>query len=286
MVGIEEDRLISTLGGSISEVSGILEISDAGLRLCRFGQEVFQALEKEGPYLVIADPGVARNHRLRRLPEKPPDLTIEPLLLPPPMPLPETRVRSIEIELARRLDIDQKLVKPRAPFTVLPTTPPMTPGKPGSNVSPEDEGLLLALETTENTRYIRALVLNVGWIDAGRFSFDAANAAFLLVQHSGDIPLMLGALPWIEADAEHGRTDWEPYALLFDRLQLTLGKRQRYGTQLRRDESGRFEVLPVEDERRLDEIRSKAGLMPLAQYIKIFGALEVRLSSACALTSE
>lgn len=281
MFGIEEDRFTSAVGGRIREVSGILELSEDGVRLCQFGHEVFRPIEKSGSSLILHDPAGAESHRLRRLREKPSDLLLKSIAFVPPLPLPEARVRGIERELARRLEIDQEFrrPKPKSPIPRSASLPWML--EPVSGTPAEDQDLLIAVKTAQNTEYLRALVLEVGWIDAGRFSFDASNAAFLLVQHSGDISLMLAALPWIKVDAEHDRMDWEPYALLFDRLRLSLGKRQRYGTQLWRDGTGDFVVLPVEDEGRLNEFRSEAGLIPLTQYVKIFGAPEVRLSAAC-----
>ncbi len=41
-------------------------------------------------------------------------------------------------------------------------------------------------------------------------------------------------------------------------------------------------VLPVEDSARIEERRRKLGLVRLADYVKAFGASEVRFSSACS----
>lgn len=274
LISIEEDRLVEAFGGRIRDVAAVLEFVDHGIQLCRFGREELLSFETGGSSLILHERGRAEAIRLRRLEEKPVGIAVEPLHLSPPVPIPEARVRQIERELARRLEVDQDLRRRKPPISPFPWME--------SDGLASNEAMLGVMQTAENTGYLRALVLEVGWIDAGRFSFDAANAAFLLVQHSGDLPLMLAALPGIKADAEQGRLDWEPYALLFDRVQLSLGKRQRYGTQLGRGEGGEFEVLPVVDERGLAELRRKAGLLPLAEYVKLFGATEVRLSSACA----
>ena len=45
--------------------------------------------------------------------------------------------------------------------------------------------------------------------------------------------------------------------------------RQRYGTQFRPGESG-VEPAPLEDPDHVDELRSRAGLIPLAEYSKLF----------------
>lgn len=110
----------------------------------------------------------------------------------------------------------------------------------------------------------------VGWIDVGRFGADAANAAFLLVQHSANTPLMMAALPIIEKDVKAKRLDGEPFALLYDRLQLMLGGKQRYGTQLSANDKEDLVVPALEDRKKVDEYRKELGLPPLAEYLKLF----------------
>ncbi len=96
---------------------------------------------------------------------------------------------------------------------------------------------LLALDTIrvtgENAAYLRALVLEVGWIDVQRFGYPTAVAAFLLVQHSLDLPLMLAAIPEVEKSTGSQGLGGDAYPLLVDRARLLQGERQLYGTQLR-----------------------------------------------------
>lgn len=134
----------------------------------------------------------------------------------------------------------------------------------------------------KNTEFIRELISEVGWIDVERFGRDASDAAFLLVQHSWDVPLMLAVLPQLKRDVDAGRMGTDVYALLYDRLQLALGLRQLYGTQIARDDRGNAVVLPVEDAAGVEERRRRFGLIPLADYVKVFGASEVRFSPACS----
>lgn len=277
-VAIERERLVIAFRGKIQEAAKLLRASKESLSLCQFGRDIVWPLELDGSHLILHARERNETFRLQRLQEKPAYLAVKPFALAEPMALPEEKVREIERELARRLEIDQELRRPKDSGK-LPL--PWRQEQQASSDVAADSSLLLAMKTAENTAYIRELISEVGWIDGDRFSFAAANAAFLLVQHSEDIQLMLVALPWIKEDAKLGRTDWEPYTLLYDRLQLRLGEKQRYGTQIRRDESGQLIVLPVEDESRVDERREEVGLLPLAQYVKIFGASEVSFSSAC-----
>lgn len=116
----------------------------------------------------------------------------------------------------------------------------------------------------ENTTYLRETVKKFGWIDVKRFGIPAANAAWTLVVHSGDLPLMRGALPYLERDRKKNReAGAQNYASLFDRVQIQLGEKQRYGTQIVQDENGSFVVFPLEKPKLVDRLRKKIGLTEL-----------------------
>jgi len=121
----------------------------------------------------------------------------------------------------------------------------------------------------DNTAWLVKEVRELGWIDAQRFGRSASNTAFLIVQHSGDLPLMLAALPEIEKDLKSGVGDPQDFALLYDRLQLRLGNKQRYGTQIGMNEKGEPIVLPLEDHAHVEKLRKDLGLFPLTQYLAI-----------------
>jgi len=127
----------------------------------------------------------------------------------------------------------------------------------------------------QNTAYIKDLVGKLGWIDAGRFGAEASHAAFLIVQHSGDLPLMLAALPKIERDVKAKKLDADAFALLYDRTQLMLGKKQRYGSQIEGKSAtpnkmpDTLVVSPLENRGKVDEYRAEIGLPPLVNYLDV-----------------
>ena len=122
----------------------------------------------------------------------------------------------------------------------------------------------------DNTAWLRTRVGEFGWIDVPRFGKEAALAAFLIVQHSGDLPLMLAALPAIECDVREHGLDGQNFALLWDRTQVDLGRRQRYGSQLGQDGQGRLVVVALEDRARVEELRRSLRMQPLRQYLDYF----------------
>ncbi len=60
------------------------------------------------------------------------------------------------------------------------------------------------------------------------------------------------------------------HALLHDRLQVNLGRRQRYGSQLGQDEKERLVVISLESRERVDELRKALRMQPLKQYVDFF----------------
>jgi hypothetical protein len=121
-----------------------------------------------------------------------------------------------------------------------------------------------------NEAYLIAITAECGWPDAQRFGARAAQAAFLIVQHSGNVELMSDALPCIEADARAKRIHGDQYALLYDRLNLRLHGKQRYGSQLTTAPDGSFSLDPLEDPDKVEELRKELGMEPLAQYLERF----------------
>lgn len=175
---------------------------------------------------------------------------------PPPPPetfvpgtrrdLEEAEVAAIREELARRHEQDQTVRKNHLRRREMPSV------------------------DADDTAYLRKLVADVGWIDAERFGRQAADTAFLIAQHSGDLPLMRAALPELEKDVRAGRLAAEDFALLYDRIQILGGGKQRYGTQIAENEAGESVVWRLEDPDRVDERRAAIGLGPLADYLRRF----------------
>jgi hypothetical protein len=210
------------------------------------GRSMVWKVRFETAMLTLASADGQMQLRFRKLAQMPAELEPRPLALGKPMALPEEKVRRIQEELAKRLVEDQAVRKEAPRFKDMPRV------------------------DADNTAYLTRLTQELGWIDAARFGPEAANAAFLIAQHSGDLPLMLAALPGIETDMKARRVDAQYYALLYDRLQLLLGEKQKYGTQLGQNDRGEMVILPIANRERLEELRRELGLMPFAQYLSLY----------------
>lgn len=119
----------------------------------------------------------------------------------------------------------------------------------------------------ENIAWIKADLRANGWFTIDKFGKDAEQAAFLLVQHADkDREFQREVLAILEPLAATGQTRPASYAYLFDRVALASQKSQRYGTQGRCVETGRWEPFDVETPDELDRRRATVGLPAEAEY--------------------
>jgi hypothetical protein len=280
LVAIENERVVVSFHGQVRKVAAILDSVGSRLRLCEDGQESMREISWDHNDLTIRDPQTDDIHHLRRLPSSPGELRVAALQMPAPLPVTAEAAQQVEGELGKRVRADQEAQKLHfVQLWGIGAAPSSTVAGPAL---PDDlDTLNMVAIKAENTKFLKKLVTEMGWIDSRRFGSVAADYAFLLTQHSQDLPLMLAALPRIKEEVESRRLEGDTYALLYDRVQLLLGKRQLYGTRMGKDPAGQPIVLPTEFPETVDERRKSLGMNPLSEYVKIFGASAVRISSAC-----
>lgn len=243
-----ERRYALVLDGRLDLVAPVVACRPGRVETCSFGRRHVLEVVVEGDRLELRDHSTGEARAYRRVDGGPEVFDPRPLELPDPVPLPVERVAEIQAELARRLELDQEV-----------------------RVPPYDGPTMMRVDA-DNTAYLKDLVGQLGWIDPGRFGDEAADAAFLIVQHSGDLPLMLAALPQLEAQER-----LQEYALLFDRLQIRQGLPQRFGTQIGWAEDDSKGLLPIETLEEIDATRADVGLEPLDDYLARFELDERRV---------
>jgi hypothetical protein len=117
-----------------------------------------------------------------------------------------------------------------------------------------------------NTKRLVEIIDQFGWPGL-RFAGAASQTSFLVLQHA-DNDVQIKYLPLLRDAVQRGDARGDDLALLEDRVRTFVGKPQLYGSQL----SGQpLKFLPIEDEAHVDERRRSLGLMPLADYAKLFG---------------
>ncbi|UCC72797.1 MAG: hypothetical protein JSV86_20985 [Gemmatimonadota bacterium] len=107
-----------------------------------------------------------------------------------------------------------------------------------------------------------------GWPGLSLVGEAGADAAFLVVQHSPSTEFQKQVLPLLTEAAESGEASKEQMALLTDRVLVSEGQPQRYGTQAKIVD-GRVVLDPIQDEPNVDARRAEIGLMPLAEYVAL-----------------
>jgi hypothetical protein len=181
----------------------------------------------------------------RRIATPPPAMSLTPLPLPPPMQMTAEAAEGIRAEIEKRNAEDQRVLKAHAPHDQLQ-----------------------AVEAA-NDAWLRETTMRYGWIDAARFGGKAAGAASVMAKHSADTRLLLAAMPFMERDLAADKQFAQTFAIAYDQLLLSLGQRQRYGSQICA-ESGQHPFLcSVETPSRLDERRAAVGLQPLREYLDL-----------------
>jgi hypothetical protein len=181
----------------------------------------------------------------RRIDSLPPAMSLTPLPLPPPMPIAAETVKVIAAEIEKRSAADQQLLKAKAPLDQI-----------------------RAAESA-NDAWLRETAMRYGWIDAARFGGKAAGAAIVMAKHSADTRLLMAALPLIELDLANDQQFAQTFAIAFDQLLLSLGQRQRFGSQVCAESGHRPFLCSVETPSRLDDRRTAIGLQPLREYLDL-----------------
>src|SRR3954452_6197193 len=222
-VNFTDHRMIMREGGHLA-VRGIVRYEDPVLVVRHQGKvEDWRAHVQDGKLLLGHGTESGSYVRLEHVPD---DLDLRPLKLPAPKALTAERVALIQREVAERLQKDQTAIK-------------------------NGQKDLAATVIAENTQFLTALVKEIGWLDEDRFGEKTAVQAVILAKHSGDLGLMMAALPRAEKDLKHSG-DGQTFAVLYDGLQIDLGEKQKYGTQISEDNKGQPYVLPLENPGKVD----------------------------------
>jgi hypothetical protein len=128
----------------------------------------------------------------------------------------------------------------------------------------EYEERLTEKDAARTTR-LKAIVGDHGWPTPALVGHDGVEAAWLMLQHSGDLAWQKAMLPVLERAASAGEIHRNDVALLTDRVLVRSGQPQRYGSSFSMVD-GRLVADPIEDEQNVDARRAEIGLPPMADY--------------------
>jgi tetratricopeptide (TPR) repeat protein len=119
-----------------------------------------------------------------------------------------------------------------------------------------------------NQEELDELMSKKGWPRIDEVGKEAAGTAFFVIMHSNST-LIRKYLPEIQAMYKAKELIGMQYASLYDRALWYDKKPQRYGTHTQFNETtGKEELYPLEDEKKVDAYRKELGLEPLQDYLK------------------
>lgn len=120
----------------------------------------------------------------------------------------------------------------------------------------------------QNTVWLELVIQQHGWPGKSLVGDDGSNAVFLIVQHSPNHVFQKQCLAWLEQAVNQGEAEAKSLAYLTDRVRMTEGKKQIYGTQGQYQPDGKIVPAPIEDEEHVDERRQAIGLESMAAYFR------------------
>lgn len=112
------------------------------------------------------------------------------------------------------------------------------------------------------------LIKEHGWPTKKLVGDDGAEAVFFLLRNTGTAKLQSALLPVIVAATSQGEIPMGDFAAYIDRLRVSAGLKQLFGTQATIRE-GFLVLFPIENEAVVDARRKQYGLGPLADYERI-----------------
>ncbi|MEH6306934.1 DUF6624 domain-containing protein [Olivibacter sp. CPCC 100613] len=127
-------------------------------------------------------------------------------------------------------------------------------------------GQKIAKTDSVNILRVKEIIKQYGWLGQNTVGEKASDALFLVIQHS-DVKTRTKFLPELRKAVKEKNANPMNLAKLEDRVALEGGGKQKYGTQLGRNDDNGYYLLPLEDPDSVDIYRSEIGLEPISQYL-------------------
>jgi hypothetical protein len=119
-----------------------------------------------------------------------------------------------------------------------------------------------------NLLKIDRIVSEYGWLGPDIIGYQGNTTIFLVIQHS-DHSAQVRYLPILRNAVSEGNASASDLAYLEDRVLVAQGKKQIYGTQVKRDTiSGSYIVPPIENPEKINLRRKQVGLGSIENYLK------------------
>jgi len=230
-VRIQAERILVKGKETNTQVLRIVEFSNETLKLIHSERDIVWHPQIKDGQLILGEKDLdwilskrpPASGVFRKLSSIPEGLELKPIDLGKPVELSAERIEKIRLELTKRFEAEQK---PRSEldgeFEKLDAA-----GKSADDeerINKRIREILKEMDAVDadNIGFLKPLIREIGWIDVARFGEDASHNACFLVQHSGDLPLMMAVLPEIKKDRGNAKIKGI-YSLMYYRFQLFLG---------------------------------------------------------------
>lgn len=128
-------------------------------------------------------------------------------------------------------------------------------------------GLEMDQMDSVNQKTVKAIIDQYGWLGSDIVGTKGNSALFLVIQHSDD-ETREAVLPILREALRNGSASAQDLSKLEDRVAISKGDKQVYGTQIGFDEkTNKYYLLPLTDPDNVDERREKMGLIPISLYL-------------------
>ena len=139
----------------------------------------------------------------------------------------------------------------------------------GNNKIPQELLNKASLIDNRNTKELKNIVSMHGWPVKALVGLDGVSAAFIIVQHSPDNDFQEAMLSNLNESYKNNEgISGQQLALLSDRVLLSQGKKQIYGTQIS-VENNEVVFKPIDNKQAVDKLRRQMKMPPLAFYKKM-----------------
>ena len=121
----------------------------------------------------------------------------------------------------------------------------------------------------DNQSRVVSIIEKCGFPTKEKVGQKGMESVFLVIQH-GTKKLRAKYFSFIKMSAEKGELNLGAVALMEDRMLMENGVKQKYGSQVVKNVSGRWTLYPIEDPQNVNKRRASMGLNTIEEYLKNF----------------
>ncbi|MFS0727661.1 DUF6624 domain-containing protein [Paenibacillus sp. 1P07SE] len=121
-----------------------------------------------------------------------------------------------------------------------------------------------------NSKKLEQIINEFGFPTKSKVGKESATAAWTIVMHSiSNPPFMKKILALLKSPQYKDQVDLKELAYFEDRIRVFERKPQIYGTQFDWDENDLLSPYPIENFKRVNQLREKIGLLPIEEQTEI-----------------